>query len=129
MADSSCVPVLSLQTLVAADLLYAVPLLLRRLHGDGASAASVLGLLSMQVHGKRDVRRPRGLSCGFSVMQRAAREGHQGIPGGHPTLPTGTHKRQANGMGANADGWRIGGPPEGSGWPREARSRARGLHV
>ena len=57
-------PVLSLQTLATADLLYAVPLLLGRLHGDEISAAGILGPLGMQVHGKRDVRRPSGLSGG-----------------------------------------------------------------
>ena len=68
VAGSSCVPVLSLQTLATADLLYAVPLLLGRLHGDETSAASVLGPLGMQVHGKRDVRRCLCAVCAHDVM-------------------------------------------------------------
>ena len=68
VAGPSCVPVLSLQTLVAADLLYAVPLLLGRLQGDGASVAGVLGPLSMQVHGKRDVRRCLCAVCAHDVV-------------------------------------------------------------
>ena len=123
---SSCVPVLSLQTLATADLLYAVPLLLGRLHGDGASAAGVLGPLGMQVHGKRDVRRPSGLSGG-SLSFRELPERTSSTPGDHPTLPTGTHRRRASTMGAHGDEWRMPGPPEGAGWPREALSR--GLHV
>ena len=59
---------ISLQTLVAADLLYAVPLLLGRLHGDGALAAGVLRPLSMRVHGKRDVRRCLCAVCAHDVM-------------------------------------------------------------
>ena len=116
-------PVLSLQTLATADLLYAVPLLLGRLHGDEISAAGILGPLGMQVHGKRDVRRPSGLSGG-SLSFRELPERTSSTPGDHPTLPTGTHRRRASTMGANGDGWRMNGPPEGSGWPRARVFRA-----
>ena len=126
MAGSLCIPVLSLQILAAADLLPAVPLRLGLLHGDEASAAGVLVPLSMRVHGKRDVRRPRGLS-GSSLSFRELPERTSSTPGGHPTLPTGTQRRRASTMGADGDGWHMTGTPEGAGWPREALSR--GLHV
>ena len=79
-------PVLSLQTLATADLLYAVPLLLGRLHGDETLAAGVLGQLSMRVHGKRDVRRPRGLS-GDCLSFRELPERRSKHPRGSPHPP------------------------------------------
>ena len=108
---SSCVPVLSLQTLATADLLYAVPLLLGRLHGDGASAAGVLGPLSMRVHGKRDVQRPRGLS-GDSLSFRELPERRSKHPRGSPHPP---HRYP-----------QTAGEHDGRPWRRMAHARAIG---
>ena len=106
-----CVPVLSLQTLAAADLLSAVPLLLGRLHGDGASAAGVLGPLSMRVHGKRDVQRPRGLSGGslsFRELPERRSKHRRGSP--HPP-----HRYP-----------QTAGEHDGRQWRRMAHARATG---
>ena len=111
VAGSGCVPVLSLQTLAAADLLYAVPLLLGRLQGDEASAAGVLGPLSMRVHGKRDVQRPRGLS-GDSLSFRELPERRSKHPRGSPHPP---HRYS-----------QTAGEHDGRPWRRMAHDRATG---